>query len=223
MEQPADWVILTTGIGTETLLTKAEELGLREELLTTLKSVRIAARGYKTVQALRKLGLEPEIQADDGTTAGVLRALQPYPLEGQHVILQLYGDPAPRMMGALALRGALCEEWMPYRHVPPEDGAVDELLDEAVRGEVDAIVFTSTVQVRYALQRADKRGMRGDFLRALDSTVVAAPIGKVTAEALKEEGVQRMMIPKEERLGFALLELGRFFQGTIAEAASANE
>src|SRR5690606_25359184 len=52
---PVDWFVLTTGFGTETLLEKAEAAGCRERLLELMKSTPIAARGYKTANALRKL------------------------------------------------------------------------------------------------------------------------------------------------------------------------
>jgi uroporphyrinogen-III synthase len=214
---PADWLILTTGVGTEALMNMAEKLGLAAQFLDTLKRMRLAARGYKTVNVLRKLGLTPEVRDDDGTTAGLLREMQPYDLHGKRVALQLYGDPAPRVTGALAERGAICEELLPYRHIAPEDGVVDLLLEEITGSIVSAVAFTSTVQVRYVMDRAVKLGILNEVRAAFGERVLAVAVGKVTAEALHEEGVSRVLFPEEERMGSMVVAMSRFFGGAITE------
>ncbi|BBP89937.1 hypothetical protein BsIDN1_35550 [Bacillus safensis] len=47
VKQGADWVILTTGIGTDTLIESAEELQLGKEFMNILSNAHIASRGYK--------------------------------------------------------------------------------------------------------------------------------------------------------------------------------
>lgn len=54
VEEQADWVIFTTGIGTETLVDLAEKIGVKEPFLTTLRGAKIACRGYKTFATLKK-------------------------------------------------------------------------------------------------------------------------------------------------------------------------
>ncbi len=54
LQQSIDWVMLTTGIGTETLLDIADSTGKKEELIKLLQQAKVAARGYKTFHALKK-------------------------------------------------------------------------------------------------------------------------------------------------------------------------
>ncbi|QYR22010.1 uroporphyrinogen-III synthase [Paenibacillus sp. sptzw28] len=210
---PADWLVLTTGVGTEALLQTAANLGLSDRFLDALGRMRLAARGYKTVNALRKIGLTPEVRDDDGTTAGLLRALEPYDLKGSRVALQLYGDPAPRLTGALVNRGAHCEELLPYRHIPPEGDVVEKLIDEIVSGEVDAVTLTSTVQVRYVMGCAARMGKLEAVRDAFAGSVLAVAVGKVTAEALQEEGIERVLFPEEERMGSMVVAMSKYFDG----------
>lgn len=49
-----DWFIFTTGIGVEKLLETAERGNIEEEWMTTIQKAHVAARGYKTVAALKK-------------------------------------------------------------------------------------------------------------------------------------------------------------------------
>ena len=224
IEDPADWLVLTTGVGTEALMKTAEHLGYGEAFLGALKRMRLAARGYKTVNVLRRMGLTPDVRDNDGTTAGLLREMEPYTLLGKRVALQLYGDPAPRVTGALAARGAICEELLPYRHVPPEGDVATTLIDEIIGGKVDAVAFTSTVQVRYVMGSAAKRGLYERVLAAFEGDVLAVAVGKVTAEALFEEGVKRVLVPEEERMGSMVVAMSRHFGGALSEedAASAS-
>ncbi len=75
VEEKADWVIFTTGIGTETLLDMAEKIGLKDEFLQAIRQPKAACRGYKTLSALKKLGITPEASDEDGTTRGLIRSL----------------------------------------------------------------------------------------------------------------------------------------------------
>ncbi|EXX86060.1 uroporphyrinogen-III synthase [Paenibacillus darwinianus] len=213
IDNPADWLVLTTGVGTEALMDKARQLGYEDAFLAALKRMRLAARGYKTVNVLRRLGLTPDVRDNDGTTAGLLGEMASYSLEGRRVALQLYGDPAPRVTGALAARGAICEELLPYRHVAPEGDVVERLIGEIIGGEVDAVAFTSTVQVRYVMGSAVKRGVYVQVLAAFETRVLAVAVGKVTAEALFEEGVKRVLFPEEERMGSMVVAMSRHFGG----------
>ncbi|MFD0672521.1 uroporphyrinogen-III synthase [Cohnella sp. GCM10027633] len=212
MENPVDWLILTTGIGTEALVMKAEELGLRDALLSVMTATRIAARGYKTVNALRKLGIDPTVKADDGTTDGIYRALADYPLAGLRVALQLYGDPSPRIAGRLRAAGAECIELLPYVHIMPDVAPIDELIDRCLLGTMDAVVFTSTVQARCVFHRARETNKERELLAAFETKVLGVAVGKVTAEAMGEEGIVRVIYPEEERLGPSIIAAGRWLE-----------
>lgn len=207
-----DWLVLTTGIGTEALVAKAEDLGMKEELIAFMSRTPIAARGYKTVNALRKLHIDPVIKAEDGTTDGIFRALSIYPLQGARIALQLYGDPSPRISNRLRDAGAECIELLPYIHVMPEPGPIDELINRCLEGTMDAVVFTSTAQARCVFHRARETMKEHLLLAAFEKAVLCVAIGNVTADALHDEGVIRLIYPEEERLGPALIGAGRWFE-----------
>ncbi|MCM3268136.1 uroporphyrinogen-III synthase [Paenibacillus elgii] len=212
IETGIDWVILTTGVGTELLVQAAEDMGQKEAFVETLSQARIAARGYKTINYLKTLGLTPAVRDEDGTTASLIEAMAPYEFQGQRVALQLYGDTAPRLVQWLTERQASYREILPYRHVPPALEVVDTLLNEIVSGAIDAVTFTSTPQVRFLMAYAREQGMADRVKEAFASGVVAVAVGKVTAEALREEGIARVVAPEQERMGSMIVSLAQYYE-----------
>ncbi|GIO57219.1 MULTISPECIES: uroporphyrinogen-III synthase [Paenibacillus] len=209
---PPAWVILTTGMGLDAIDQVAEEMGAGAALLEALQGSSIAARGYKTVNALKKRGLIPIVRDDDGSTAGLIRGLASYPFQGADVILQLHGDPAPKLTAWLQEQGAQVREVLPYQHIAPEEAELARLLAEITAAELDAVAFTSGPQVRNLIEYARAKGELPKLVSAFSGPVVAAAVGKITAQALREEGIERVCSPEEdERMGSMMVELGRYF------------
>ncbi|MEK8132397.1 uroporphyrinogen-III synthase [Paenibacillus filicis] len=208
----ADWILLTTGVGTELLVQAAEAIGESEAFTALLSKSQVAARGYKTVNVLKKLGVQPEVRDDDGTTSGLIRAMGGRDLSGKRVALQLYGDHAPRLVEWLREQGAIYHEILPYLHIPPELDVANLLLDEIAGGELDAVTFTSTPQVRFLMQHARERGMAERVIQAFQGETIAVAVGKVTAEAMREEGITRVVAPEEERMGSMIVALAKYYE-----------
>lgn len=209
--QGADWVIFTTGMGLQQLHEQAEALGLWEAVYARLKRSKIALRGYKARRALERHGLEAVVEDEDGTVEGLIEALQAHPFAGQRVFLQLYGQPAPRLVRFLREQGAELDELLPYRHVPAPEADLTRLLEEILARQVDAVVFTSVPQVEHLLDHARKHGRLEALEEAFDA-VWALAIGRVTAKPLREAGI-RVWHPQTERIGALVTEFAAFRAG----------
>jgi uroporphyrinogen-III synthase len=212
VEEGADWVVLTTGIGTETLLELSEKLGIREQFLKRLHEASIAARGYKTLAVLKKLGVMPVALDDDGTNRGLVRSLEKFDFLGKKVMVQLHGEAAPALIRFLESNGALVQQILPYRHIPPKTETVETLCRELIENKVDAVCFTTAIQVRFLFEYAKEKGYIDGVLKAFKTRTLAAAVGKITAEALQEEGVERFIAPKLERMGAMVMELSKYYE-----------
>lgn len=211
ISDPPDWAVLTTGMGLDALFEMAEDMEVAGQLLDALSESPIAARGYKTVNALKKRKLTPIVRDDDGSTDGLIREFASHDLAGKKVMLQLHGETAPKLVAWLEEQGAIVRQVLPYRHVPPEKAELEQLLNEIVQHEVDAVAFTSGPQVRFLAEYAASRDKLEQMLAAFRQGVVPASVGKVTANAMREEGIEALVIPEEEKMGALIVELGRYF------------
>ncbi|WP_419872701.1 uroporphyrinogen-III synthase [Candidatus Pristimantibacillus sp. PTI5] len=213
VELGSDWVILTTGLGSDSLVAASEKLGLGQDVLARLSEAKIATRGYKTSAFLKRNGLKAVVSDDDGTMQGLIENLSDYDFSGQRVWIQLHGEPAPELVSFLESKGASqVESVLPYRHVPPSEETLATLMEELAEGSVDTVCFTTAVQVHYLFRHAVAAGRKEQLLACFEQQVVAAAVGKVTAEALKEYGVKRMVVPEIERMGALIIEIARYFE-----------
>ena len=207
----ADWIIFTTGVGIQALLDLAENMGKREEFITKIKQGKVASRGYKSVAALKQLNVQPVASDDDGTTQGLIRQLKEVDFTDQTVLVQLHGEKAPALMKFLTEKGANVTQILPYQHIPPAHDTVETLCEELLNGSVDAVCFTTAIQVRSLFNFAREKGDAAEIQAAFQRKTVAVAVGKVTAEALREEGIDRMVVPGLERMGAMIIELARYF------------
>ena len=212
VQEGADWVIFTTGIGTETLLNLADKLGFAEQYLHCIRQAKVASRGYKTLSTLKKLEIKPVAVDSDGTTRGLTQALEAYDFMGKKVMVQLHGESAPALIKFLEDQGASVQPILPYQHIPPKFETVAKLCQELIDNELDAVCFTTAIQVRSLFNYAREQGCLNEIVHTFKKDILAVAVGKVTAEALREEGIERILAPENERMGAMIIELSNYFQ-----------
>lgn len=214
LAHPLDWAIWTTGMGLSKLVEAAEAGGKLEKLLEKLASVKHAARGYKTVNALRKFGITPDVRDDDGSTLGLIRGLKQIDEDWKdaHVSLQLHGDPAPKLVEFIEDVKASYIELMPYRHTPPAKEELARLTEELLAYRIDVVAMTSAPQARFLFEYAKEQGVDDALREVFRAHTLAAAVGRVTASALIDEGIERILIPEEERMGALIVTIGRWFE-----------
>jgi uroporphyrinogen-III synthase len=212
VEEGADWVIFTTGVGIETLVNIAVKLGIEEQFLQVIRKANVASRGYKSLAVLKKLEISPVAVDEDGTTKGLIHSLENVDFAGKKIMIQLHGESAPLLTKYLENQGASVQKILPYQHIAPETATVCKLCEELLSNECDAVCFTTATQVRSLFEYAREQGFISEIVKSFKENVLAVAVGKVTAEALKEEGIERVLAPENERMGAMIIELAKYYK-----------
>jgi uroporphyrinogen-III synthase len=212
IREGTDWIIFTTGIGVQTLLETARKIGVLEQFKNIIQHSLIATRGYKTYSMLKKLGIIPMVKDKDGTTKSLLESLDSFNFKGKKVTVQLHGETAPSLIKYLEEKGATVSIILPYRHVPPHTGTVEALCQEIFNDQLDAVCFTTAIQVRSLFDYARKEGYLNTLVTSFHTNTVAVAVGRVTAEALREEGIEKIIIPEVERMGAMVIKLSHYYR-----------
>ena len=174
------------------------------------------------MRALREIGLDADMPADEPTTEGIIAALRRIDLSGRSIGVQLYpGNPNLRLMDFVEAVGAVPDPVLPYVYVSEADDArVLDIINGMAGGQFDAIAFTSAPQVRRLRDVARAAGREPDLLQGFGRTVVAA-VGPIVASELEALGVQVSITPTGG--AFFMKPLVRELAAAFAEDGKAGE
>jgi uroporphyrinogen III methyltransferase/synthase len=186
-----DWILFTSANGVRAFFARVAAQGrdVRE-----LAAARLAAIGPETAAELGRWLLRPAVLPADYRAEGLLAALAAEDLRGRRVLLPRAAGARAILPETLAARGAIVDEVIAYRAVPPADADVGGLRAALEAGAVDAVTFTSSSTVRnlLALLGAD------DSARLLGGGRLAvACIGPVTAATAREVGLEVAVMPAQ--------------------------
>ncbi len=206
-KRPMKIVIFQTGVGTRALFQATDGLGLTAELLALLAASTVVVRGPKPVGELNARRVRITHRANSPfTTADVLDAIAEIPLSGEPVLIQQYGAPNRELRAALEDRGAAVHEIATYRWALPADRQpLLNLLDALAQARVDAVVFTSAVQVHNLFSVAGPAGAKP--LAEQIGRCVVASIGPVCSRALEQYGIKPTFEANPPKLGPLLAAL----------------
>ena len=195
---PFDDLILLTGEGVYRLRDLARAAGLEPPFLAALGQTRTISRGPKPVRALRAVGLQPQLRAEQPTTDGVIALLSGIDMRGRRVGVQLYpGATDKRLVEFVVDAGAVPDPVTPYEYAArAADEAITALIDQLATGAINVIALTSTPQIRRLFDVAQAHGRTDRLLAGLRQTTIAA-IGPVVAEALQRRGLTASIMPGE--------------------------
>lgn len=215
-------VLFLTGAGATGLISEAERLGRKDELLEGLRATINVCRGQKPWAPLKRNAVPIAVTARAPYTAAeVLEALEPLGLAGKGVALLHYGERNEAIAAALEAWGSRLFELCLYAWRLPEDTTpIEALVDEVIAGELHAVAFTSQVQVRHLFQVASARGLGDELARALDSRTVVAAVGPTCASALEEVGVRPCVVPENPKMGPMVVALMAYLRDGGRPASS---
>ena len=189
-----DEVVFMTGEGVARFFAHAARVDSAEALEVALKSIRVTARGFKAVNALKSRGITPTGIADPPTSEGIVAYWAVNPPVGLRVGIILAGDePATRLENHLSGMA----KWVAvssYRYAPASDSdAVGSLLGRMKRGEIHVLALTSIAQARALMNSAARQGT--PLPAALGSTRIAS-IGPALSRFLEDHGIPVAMQPE---------------------------
>ncbi len=224
VDDPPDYLAATTGIGIRAWFEAAQAWGMGDTLLDALAGTRIVARGPKATGAVQATGLTVWRSAANEQMDQLLAHLVSEPLAGARVAVQLYGMPAPQVVGGLAEAGAVVIEVPVYQWRSPEDPApAVRLAQAAIDGRLHAVTFTAAPAVTNLFALAAGAGIGGALRDAFNREgVVAACVGPVCARGATDAGIIAPLVPPVGRLGLMVRVLSERLAGERRTVAMAG-
>ena len=187
-------VVFLTGVGTRALVDAVDRAYPRQVFIDALSRSKVVARGPKPLAVLRELNVPIWVAAREPNTwrdvvAGMEQRAEQQPLGGARIAVQEYGVSNIEFLDALRVRGAQVTPVPVYRWALPQD--VEPLKNAAsaiARGDVDVVMFTTSMQLVHLWQVAGELGLEDDVRRELRRAVIAS-IGPTTSGELGRHGL----------------------------------
>ncbi|NLS10522.1 uroporphyrinogen-III synthase [Nesterenkonia sp. MY13] len=196
-----DFTIITTAYGMRRWAEAADTYGTWGDLYEVLQNSSILVRGPKARGAVRAAGLDDDGAAEDERTDTVLDMLLEQDIRGKTVVFQLHGMLNHQQVFRVEQAGAKVLTVMPYTwSKPPEDSDLLKMIDAVIERQLDMVTFTAAPAVDAFLGVAQQYGKREDLVEALQTDVLSAAVGGVTANPLADAGIEAV-IPHRWRLG----------------------
>jgi uroporphyrinogen-III synthase len=200
-----DWVMFTSAYAVQAVMGRAARQGRAPT--KNAPPPHIAVVGPATRQQAEKHGFRVEHTAQTHLGVALAQELADR-LRGKRVLLPRSDRANPDLPSALQKLGAHVTQVIAYRTVRPSD-ADQQKLAQVARGEADAILFFSPSAVHSFVELSGRKQ-----LNILQDRVAMAAIGPVTAGALREVGVHRIVVAPEPSASAVLQALeSRFASG----------
>jgi uroporphyrinogen-III synthase len=184
---------------------------VREPFLAALRRSRVVVRGPKPMTALRELAVPVWLAVPEPNTWRELLAsldakASERPLAGARVAVQEYGVSNAELVDGLRGRGAQVTRVPVYRWALPEDIEPLKAAVRAVaRGELDVVMFTTSMQVVHLLRVAADMHLGDAVMQGLSRMMIAS-IGPTTSEELTRHGLAADLEPSHPKMGLLVRE-----------------
>jgi uroporphyrinogen III methyltransferase / synthase len=212
--QQFDWLILTSAQTVRAIEQRAAEL--RRPLVGTGNRLRVACVGPVTAAAARNAKLPVEYVAMTHSGLGLANELGSK-LQGSKVLLPRSDHANPDLPAALKRFGAHVREVIAYRTVRPAESD-QESLKNIVAGQAGAILFFSPSAVQHFAEMVG-----AEKLHAIQEMLAITAVGPVTAKALREAGVERIVVAAETTAASVIDALEKHFAAAKAAPAGAKQ
>jgi uroporphyrinogen-III synthase len=197
-----DWVMFTSAYAVQAVASRAARQG--RALTKNAPPPRVAVVGPATRDQAEKAGFRVEHTAQTHLGVALAEELRDC-VQNKRVLLPRSDRANPDLPSALRNFGAEVTEVIAYRTLRPSD-ADQEKLARVARGEADAILFFSPSAVQNFLELSGRKQ-----LNILQDRIAMTAIGPVTAKALREAGVHRIVLAAEANASAVLQALESCF------------
>jgi uroporphyrinogen-III synthase len=197
-----DWVIFTSANSVRAAVDRQARLGQAQ--MRPWNRGKVATVGPATADEAKKNGISVDYVAKTQSGAALAEELSER-VGGKSVFLPRSDRANPDLPMALRRCGAKVTEAIAYRTLLP-DGLDREKVDGLVSEGVDAIVFYSPSAVHHFAELAGWERLSG-----IQDKVAVVAVGPVTAEALRECGVESVLQAAEPSTGAVVTVLQQHF------------
>lgn len=209
-----DWLIFTSAEAVRAVARRSARLG--RSLEQAWSNLQVATVGPATAEEVKRNKLEVNYVAQTHNGAALAHELGER-VQGRKVLFPKSDRAKRDLPDSLRRQGAEVTEVVAYRTLRPAES--DQLkFDEVASGGADAILFFSPSAVEHFVQT-----FGGGPFGVLQDKLAVIAVGPVTAKALREAGVERIIVALDTTAASVIDALEKHFAAAKAAPAGAKQ
>jgi uroporphyrinogen-III synthase len=221
--------IFMTGVGVFNLFQNLQKLDKSNTAIEKLQDTIVIARSNKPRMELRKFGIKTHFVPDMNTLDGIWNLLKRFDVKNKNVGILWHGDSSGSFKKSLKSLGANVFDFssysystnlertnamvlkkMGYDYVAPNDEKIERLIEDIMKGIVDAITFTSPPAVKEFFEFAKRNNKIKELKESLNSNLLVVSVGPSTSKMLSNFHVLVDVVPATYRMGPMIKELADY-------------
>ncbi len=188
-----DWLVVTSASAVDILWKRFGD---------ALKQLDIAVVGPKTGSAFEKKGVLPKVIASESIGEGLAREISDL-VTGKKVLLARAARARKELVLMLKEKASVTEIAIYDTLFPTDKSGMERFKKILDRGEIDALIFTSSLAARNLID------FIGEAYRRRLNEIIICAIGPITASTLEELGIKPTCMPEEYTIDAALDEISK--------------
>jgi uroporphyrinogen-III synthase len=228
-KEKVHFFIFMTGVGVFNLFQNLQKLDKSNTVIEKLQDTIVIARSNKPRMELRKFGIKTHFVPDMNTLDGIWNLLKRFDVKNKNIGILWHGDSSDsfkkrlKSLGAnvfdfssysystnLERTNAIVLKKMGYDYVAPNDEKIERLIEDIMKGMVDAITFTSPPAVKEFFEFAKRNNKIKELKDSLNSNVLVVSVGPSTSKMLSNFHVLVDVVPANYRMGSMIKELANY-------------
>jgi uroporphyrinogen III methyltransferase / synthase len=199
-----DWIIFTSVNGVENFFSRFFDI---HEDIRVMAGPKLAAIGPVTAQAVRKRGLKVDVTAHEFVAEGLLSQFSPQAVEGKRFLMPRSEKARIVLPEGLTRLGGYVEAVTFYSTCAPTDNDVSKIREMLVKGDIDAVTFTSSSTVKHFCELLGEKDVP-----SLLERIAVASIGPITSATAADHGLQVSIEAEEYTIDGLLEALCKYFE-----------
>jgi uroporphyrinogen-III synthase len=231
LDRKIDLVLVMTGPGIQVILDESKRINREQKFLEALRQIPLITRSRKPQQVLLKHGISGNVTLPPHETVEACFELAlGLNVSAKRVAVIWHGTSSAEQVKKLRTTGAQVLEFLTYqysdefdkngtdlleslgyKYVEPNIRKIFELIENLVKGNLDAVTFTSPPAVDNLFDIAAEHDRAEDLRQALNNVVTVA-IGPTTKQTIEKHGVHVKVVPDAYKMGPMMTALVRYVE-----------
>jgi uroporphyrinogen III methyltransferase/synthase len=198
-----NWIIFTSANGVRFF---RERLWAAGKDMRFLNGVKVCTIGPKTAEAVRQLGIIPDLIPKIYQAEGIVEEMMKLGIRGQRILLPRALQAREILPETLRKMGAQVDVVPAYRSVKPTDD-LDRIRTYLKDRKISVVTFTSSSTVNNFVEMFDPQE-----LPSLMEGVTVASIGPITAETVRQVGLTNHIMPGQYTIAALAKAIADYFK-----------